>query len=450
VNDDRGQEALLEVSLGIVLVSVLDLAAADVYLTRAVAHAEATGAPAVLAEALAVRSMCGLFLGRGVDEEELERALALEDPEREVLFQMRPTMLVAQAYEFIGKLEPARRLLADLRGRLVARGEEADLPWVLAHLGGVSWLAGDLRVAEEHLDDALHAAELTGQELFRAFALMLRGMVKVQRGDESGGHADATESLQISERIGWPIGIGQSLWTLGFLALSQGDPQAAVARLEPVADTVEANGVYEWPVAMSVPDAIEAGVATGDLERATRLTDALAATGRTFDRPWALATSGRSRALLEAAHGDLERAHAAAEQALAEHERLPFPFELGRTLLVLGQIQRRRGERRAARATLARALAVFEELGAPLWAARAEAEMRRIGVRRAPNELTENELRVALLAAEGLSNPDIASRLFISRRTVEANLARAYRKLGVASRAELGATMAARARTAEP
>src|SRR5262249_25652603 len=152
-------------------------------------------------------------------------------------------------------------------------------------------------------------------------------------------------------------------------------------------------GVYEWPVAMALPDAIEALVATGELERATRLTDGLAACGRKFDRPWALATSGRCRALLAAAAGDLDSAAAAAEQALAEHERLPMPFERGRTMVVQGQLQRRRGARRAARETLQRALAIFAALDAPLWAEKARAEIARIGVRRASEELTEGEER---------------------------------------------------------
>ena len=41
-------------------------------------------------------------------------------------------------------------------------------------------------------------------------------------------------------------------------------------------------------------------------------------------------------------------------------------------------------------------------------------------------------------AADGLSNPEIAAQAFVSRKTVEANLARVYRKLGIASRAQLG------------
>jgi pimeloyl-ACP methyl ester carboxylesterase/DNA-binding CsgD family transcriptional regulator len=53
--------------------------------------------------------------------------------------------------------------------------------------------------------------------------------------------------------------------------------------------------------------------------------------------------------------------------------------------------------------------------------------------------LTEAERSVALLVAEGLSNPAIASRLFVSRHTVESHLKHAYAKLGVSSRVELAA-----------
>jgi DNA-binding NarL/FixJ family response regulator len=43
------------------------------------------------------------------------------------------------------------------------------------------------------------------------------------------------------------------------------------------------------------------------------------------------------------------------------------------------------------------------------------------------------------LAAAGLTNRQVANRLTISPKTVEANLARVYRKRHIASRAELGA-----------
>ena len=49
---------------------------------------------------------------------------------------------------------------------------------------------------------------------------------------------------------------------------------------------------------------------------------------------------------------------------------------------------------------------------------------------------------MAQLAAQGLTNREVASEVFISPKTVEANLARVYRKLGIRSRAELGSKIA--------
>jgi len=74
-----------------------------------------------------------------------------------------------------------------------------------------------------------------------------------------------------------------------------------------------------------------------------------------------------------------------------------------------------------------------------LWAERARAELDRtnIGLNRAA-ELTPSELRVAELAASGMTNRDVAAELYISPKTVEANLSRIYRKLDIRSRAELG------------
>ena len=50
-------------------------------------------------------------------------------------------------------------------------------------------------------------------------------------------------------------------------------------------------------------------------------------------------------------------------------------------------------------------------------------------------------MRVAELAATGSTNREIAEALFISPKTVEANLARIYRKLDIGRRAELATAL---------
>jgi NarL family two-component system response regulator LiaR len=51
-------------------------------------------------------------------------------------------------------------------------------------------------------------------------------------------------------------------------------------------------------------------------------------------------------------------------------------------------------------------------------------------------ELSEREMEILKLAARGMSNQDIATSLFLSRRTVQAHLANIFRKMDVGSRTE--------------
>jgi DNA-binding CsgD family transcriptional regulator len=79
----------------------------------------------------------------------------------------------------------------------------------------------------------------------------------------------------------------------------------------------------------------------------------------------------------------------------------------------------------------------FEELGVPRWAERARHEAGRVGLYPTANALTATERRVAELVGSGHSNQETAAELFMSIKTVEANLTRIYRKLSVRSRTEL-------------
>jgi DNA-binding NarL/FixJ family response regulator len=49
---------------------------------------------------------------------------------------------------------------------------------------------------------------------------------------------------------------------------------------------------------------------------------------------------------------------------------------------------------------------------------------------------------VAEIAATGQTNRQVAQRLFVTQKTVEAHLACAFRKLGIASRAQLSGALA--------
>jgi DNA-binding NarL/FixJ family response regulator len=122
---------------------------------------------------------------------------------------------------------------------------------------------------------------------------------------------------------------------------------------------------------------------------------------------------------------------------------LPNAFERGRTLLHRGIMLRRLKRKRAARESIDSALELFEQLGAKLWVKRARAERARISGSspRATNALSETEQRIATLVAAGHANKRVAAELFVTVRTVESNLTRIYRKLGIQSRGQLTARL---------
>jgi DNA-binding CsgD family transcriptional regulator len=229
----------------------------------------------------------------------------------------------------------------------------------------------------------------------------------------------------------------------GFLEYSLGDAAEAHRFLGPLPRAVAEAGFGEPALFRFHGDAVETLLALGDQDAATELLAELEEQARATGRVWALTTASRSRALLSAAAGDTDAAYVHLDRALELHEQLQEPFERGRTLLVLGTLQRRSRKKSTARDSLSAAEAVFDQLGARLWSEKARAELRRIGGRAAaPGTLTPTEERVAALVATGRTYREVADALFISPKTVQWNLSKIYRKLGVRSRAELAAKLA--------
>jgi DNA-binding NarL/FixJ family response regulator len=124
-------------------------------------------------------------------------------------------------------------------------------------------------------------------------------------------------------------------------------------------------------------------------------------------------------------------------------------------VLCYGEWLRRRRRRRDSREQFYEALETFDRISARPWAERARAELRASGERlrrRGPSaheQLTPQELQVSLAAANGLTNKEIGARLFLSPKTVEFHLSRAYRKLDVNSRVELARLIASQSGVVE-
>jgi len=195
--------------------------------------------------------------------------------------------------------------------------------------------------------------------------------------------------------------------------------------------------------ALSMAELIEAATRIGQPERAADAMRHLSQATTTAGSDWALGIQARSRALLS----DGESAEYLYREAIDRLSRTRVRVELARAHLVYGEWLRRQNRRVDARDQLRTAYEMLTAMGIDGFAERARRELLATGetVRKRTDEtagqLTGQEAQIARLAGEGNTNPEIGAQLFLSPRTVEYHLHKAFRKLGVSSRRELRRAM---------
>lgn len=418
---------------------------------RGVEHAEeairlldAEDEPGLLAFAVTTKFFLDAHLGRGADRALLERGLELEAKAVERFGAMSDLPLIW--FKTMDEFDGARSRYKAEAEWAGARGDEGSRAERLAQLAEVEFRAGNWALAERYIEEScsdIDQVVLGGPLLM---APRIRAMIDAHFGRIDRARATLAGIIEESERrenLWWEA---LSLSTLGVVELTAGDAAAADQALTRMTERLESIGIVDALAQRGEPDHIEALVALGDLDRARVVLARLEGRGERLPRLWIFTTLPRCRALVLAAAGEVPAALGGISEAV-EHPRADnLPFELARTLLVKGQLHRRVKQKGAANEALTQALEIFEQLGSPPWADRARGELSRVGLRpRGSSELTPTEARIAELAAAGLTNREVAEAAFISPKTVEANLSRIYRKLGIRSRAELGVQMEKRA-----
>ena len=406
----------------------------------AIAAAEAGGIDdLVLADALIGRAEATVFAGEGFDGDALERAETVEAAAGKVIRESRDSVYIRAWLEVhTEQLDAAERDFQALADYTEAAGLELRNARSHVALTVLAIRRGDLDRAEHHMRVVEEIDARIGGSL--DWTLIARATIAAHRGLLGDAAALADEAIARSAAHLWQL--SESHVARGLTALIRGDAAVAVASLD-VADSIaRRSGMREPGTGHFEPDRIEALILAGELDRARAAIDTFEAHGRRFDRPWILGTSLRCRALLAADGGDLDAAAAALDAALVQHRRLPMRIVEARTQLVLGMVERRRRRYQAARAAFIAARELAAEAGAGAWSGKADAELARTHLRETPAGLTPTERQIAELAAEGVTNREIGARLYVSPKTVEANLARADRKLGIGTRAQLSAALA--------
>jgi DNA-binding CsgD family transcriptional regulator len=443
--EDAGSDAALRARA---LLSMATLSAdAQDQAERATAAQECLDEAALDEPQLRAWAMCeqvsaDFHLGRGLDRGRLDRALELERTGRawrssDQVAAIRPVLL-----KWADHLEEAYDALVELRDKAVVEGNEGLAPYVLGHLSGVALRMGRIDEAAGFAAEHLNHAEGAGQDSQRMQALVSTATVDAQRGRLDAARETSLEVLSWAEAENDVWLEMSAAGLLGFVALTQQDAATARRWFDRWWLACEQAGVGDPGISRFHGDHIEVLLLDGAADvAADRLRDfeERAMRGR---RASAQAVAKRCRALLAASVGDVDLAVGLLRDSLDLHDQAINPFERGRTLLALGIAHRRVRAKREASRVLTESLQVFGRVAAEAWAERVEAELARVGTRPDnPLELTATERRIAELAASGLTNRQVADQAFVSAKTVEANLARVYRKLGISSRAELGARM---------
>ncbi|WP_198680810.1 LuxR C-terminal-related transcriptional regulator [Lentzea terrae] len=357
---------------------------------------------------------------------------------------------------------------------------DALTDWSMLSAASVLRVAGHTGEALAVLDRAVDAFSHNGDSLAHSRSLVQRALVHMSLGDLVKATKDATAAVQAMREGGWqlpravillawlsvqtgntPLAVRlldevdeddirhltpthrEYLRTSAWLAFQQDEVPLAADRMTACATVLTATGLSDPSTLPSWTDIVQVLTLAGrDATAALREVDRLAKAWPTRE---AVAFSLLARAYTTQGTAALDMAKAASDGFAA----VPSLLRQARTELLLGQRWTGAGQARQARAHLRTAVGLALRAGSRTLADSARTMLLGVGGRmRVPSTadglavLTASERKVVELAAAGVTNRAIADHLFVTLRTVEVHLTRAYRKLGISSRAELADVLA--------
>ncbi len=285
----------------------------------------------------------------------------------------------------------------------------------LSAAGALAYLQSDLEQARARLEESLDIWREIKDLRGTAFALTFLGRTLSRIGDRAG-RAYGEESVAIFRRIGDQWGLALSLDFLGELAREESD------------DTM-----------------------------ASTMHDESLALYRELGHRWGVALELSHYAQVALQRGDYEAARGRLEESLGIQREVGDKWMLAWTLLNLGEVLSGQGDHTGARRMFEESLQLFGQVGDSAGKRSAEGALERLQVTgngtngatgTAPkveqpaaggngveqDDLTQREVEVLRLLAQGLSDAQIAERLVLSIRTVQAHARSIYSKLGITSR----------------
>ncbi len=272
--------------------------------------------------------------------------------------------------------------------------------------------------------------------------LLLHGvsaLIALHRHDSatSAAHLDAADELLVvtaAEREACDF----LLLARSLAAVQSGDVRRGLDAVKRILNPAYADMMlrHQW-----LPDILRLALEVGDHERVAEVMEVAELEAARESVPTRAYTAlHRCKALVT---GDPEPALVAVDH----YRRVGRRVELAAALDEASVLLAKAGKRADARAAHAEAAEIFTELDARWDLSRAQAKMDEFDIHhdiaasaRATGgwgTLTPVERRIAELVASGQSNPDIAIRMSLPRRMVQAHVTRILGKLGVRSRSQI-------------
>jgi DNA-binding CsgD family transcriptional regulator len=311
-------------------------------------------------------------------------------------------------------------------------GALSELPIALNSRAFMLLFAGELTAAESLIHELRPVIEATGSTRTPYVALGVAALAGRQA--EELALADAIRrEVDLS---GEGIGVAVLEWAEALLNNGLGDYHKAMSAAERSVDYIGEMITPPW----AAVELVEAATRSGRNDIAAEALGRLAVITSASGTDWARGIESRSRALLS----DGDTAEGFYRESIERLGRTRVRADLARAHLLYGEWLRRERRRLDAREQLRLALKMLEAMGMEGFAERARRELRATGeaarkrtVVRSDQDLTAQEAQIARMARDGLSNPDIATRMFISARTVQYHLKKVFTKLGITSRSQL-------------
>ncbi|MGD8322051.1 MAG: LuxR C-terminal-related transcriptional regulator, partial [Gemmatimonadota bacterium] len=460
------------------------------HLEQGLTSARAAGDSAVEVQVRLARSHCLQELGRGTEAQaDAEAALPLAEALGNANLEGRVHRSLALLHVWIGPPEAAERHaqraieLAKTTGDLSV---EFWARWGLAVLWGMT---GDTARMARGIDEATDLAERLRSPVLRLWTAEMSIEMAYATGDWDTGVALGEQSIALARSLNQNALLARLLVWTSLFYVGRGDLERSKALvdeacaisgmdrdgpldvhmvvpayiglahylvgLEEYDDAIEAarkgleiaegTGYTLWVVHRLLPILAEACLWAGEIDEAARVGKQMRETVQAMDHKLGLAWADACDALVRWKRGNPREGAVAmrrAAEALEEIPMVPYAARIRRQLAGrLAEI----GDKEGSVGELKRVHDVFLQLGAEQELKKTRIQFREVDHRPPPRPdpegvagLTSRELQIAQLVARRMSNKAVGKELGISDRTVSTHLSNIFKKLGLASRTELG------------